>query len=292
MPPVLIRLDRSRTTSSIQKGAMAPSTSPLRRRFTRAAGLAAAGLLMAGAHAGAASAADGQIRGQDAANAIPDSYIVVLDDDDLSKSKAKKEIDSLADEHDAKLKHRYLTSVQGFAAKMTEAEALELSKDPAVAYVQQDRKVKTAAVQFPTSSWGLDRVDQRDLPLNAAYSYVNTASNVTAYVLDTGIRTTHSDFGGRASWGINTTGDGNNSDCQGHGTHVAGTVGGSKYGVAKGVKLVAVKVLDCAGNGSSSSVVAGIDWVSAQHQPGQPAVANMSLRALGSDWAIENAVNN
>ena len=140
---MLIQLDQPRTTSissfRTQKGAMAHSTSPLRRRLTRTAGLAAAGLVMAGAHAGAASAADGQIRGQDAANAIPNNYIVVLADDDQAKSKAKQEIDSLAGEHDAKLKHRYLNSVQGFAAKMSEAEALELSEDPAVAYVEQDR---------------------------------------------------------------------------------------------------------------------------------------------------------
>ena len=153
---------------------MAHSTSPLRRRLTRTAGLAAAGLVMAGAHAGAASAADGQIRGQDAANAIPNNYIAVLDDDDLAKSKAKQEIDSLAGEHDAKLKHRYLNSVQGFAAKMSEAEALELSKDPAVAYVEQDRTVKALATQSPTPSWGLDRIDQRDLPLNNSYTYANT----------------------------------------------------------------------------------------------------------------------
>ena len=173
---------------------------------------------------------------------------------------------------------------------MTREEALELSKDPAVAYVEQDRTVKALGTQAPTPSWGLDRIDQRDLPLNGSFTYPNTGAGVTAYIIDTGIRTTHSDFGGRASWGTNTTGDGNNTDCNGHGTHVAGTVGGAQYGVAKGVKLIAVKVLNCAGSGSFSGVVAGIDWVTAHHQPGQPAVANMSLGASGSDAATENAV--
>jgi subtilisin family serine protease len=241
---------------------MAYFTSSIHRRFTLAAGLAAAGLLLAGAHAGVASAADGQIRGQRAANAIPDNYIVVLDDSTSGKVKAKSAIDSLAGEHQAKVKHRYLNAVYGFSAKMTEAQALKLSKDPAVAYVEQERKMEALATQSPTPSWGLDRIDQRDLPLNNAYSYTNDGSGVTAYIIDTGIRTTHSAFGGRASWGTNTTGDGNNTDCNGHGTHVAGTVGGAPYGVAKSVKL-AVKVLNCAGSGSLSGVVNGIDWVTA-----------------------------
>jgi subtilisin family serine protease len=271
---------------------MAYSKSSLRRRFTRAAGLAAAGLLVAGAHAGAASAADGQIRGQHAANAIADNYIVVLDQDKVAKGKAKSVIDSLAGEQQAKLTHRYLHSLEGFSAEMTEAQAKKLANDPAVAYVEQDQKVKPLGTQSAPPSWGLDRIDQRDLPLNNAYTYPNTAANVTAYIIDTGIRTTHSAFGGRASWGTNTSGDGNNTDCNGHGTHVAGTVGGAPYGVAKGVKLVAVKVLSCAGSGSLSGVMAGIDWVTAQHQAGQPAVANMSLGAAGTDAALENAVRN
>ncbi len=175
---------------------------------------------------------------------------------------------------------------------MTREEALELSKDPAVAYVEQDRTVKALGTQAPTPSWGLDRIDQRDLPLNGSFTYPNTGAGVTAYIIDTGIRTSHSDFGGRAIWGTNTTGDGNNTDCNGHGTHVAGTVGGAQYGVAKGVKLIAVKVLNCAGSGSFAGVMAGIDWVTAHHQPGQPAVANMSLGASGSDAATENAVRN
>ena len=298
MPPVLIRLDQPLETSvsspfSAQKGAMAHSTSSLRRRFTRTAGLAAAGLLMAGAHAGAAAAADGEIRGQDAANAIPNNYIVVLDEDDLAKSKAKKAIDSLAGEHDAKLKHRYLDSVQGFSAKMSEAEALELSEDPAVAYVEQDRKVQADASQSPTPSWGLDRIDQRDLPLNNAYSSTNNGAGVTAYIIDSGINTAHADFGGRAVSGYDAVDGGPADDCNGHGTHVAGTVGGSTYGVAKQTKLVAVRVLDCGGYGSTSAGIAAMDWITGDHQAGQPAVANVSIRYLSSpafDAALRRSI--
>ena len=266
---------------------MAPSGSPNRRRLTRAAGLAAVSMLVA---TGSASAADGQILRENAANAIADNYIVVLDDAKVGKGKTRTVTNALVREHGAQVEHRYESAVRGFSAEMTREEALELSKDPAVAYVEQDRTVKALGTQAPTPSWGLDRLDQRDLPLNGSFTYPNTGAGVTAYIIDTGIRTSHSDFGGRASWGTNTTGDGNNTDCNGHGTHVAGTVGGSQYGVAKGVKLIAVKVLNCAGSGSFSGVVAGIDWVTSHHQPGQPAVANMSLGAYGSDAATENAV--
>jgi subtilisin family serine protease len=272
---------------------MARSTSPFRRRFTRTAGVAAAGLAMAGAHAGAALAADGQIRGQNAANAITNNYIVVLDEDNVAKGKAKQAIDSLADEHDAKLKHRFLNSVQGFSANMSEAEALQLSKDPAVAYVEQDRKVQADASQSPTPSWGLDRIDQRDLPLNNAYSYPNGGAGVTAYIIDSGINTAHADFGGRAVSGYDAVDGGTADDCNGHGTHVAGTVGGSTYGVAKQVKLVAVRVLDCGGSGSTSAGIAALDWITAQHQAGQPAVANISIRYLSSsalDAALRRSV--
>jgi len=137
----------------------------------------------------------------------------------------------------------------------------------------------------------LDRIDQQALPLDNSYTYPTTASTVTAYVIDTGIRTTHSDFGGRAAWGTNTTGDGNNTDCNGHGTHVAGTVGGTSYGVAKGVRLTAVKVLNCQGSGTFAGLMAGIDWVTSNHTTG-PAVANMSLGASGPNSTLEQAVRN
>jgi subtilisin family serine protease len=187
--------------------------------------------------------------------------------------------------------YTYTAALHGFAGTMSAQAARKLAADPAVAYVQQNRTVHIATDQPNPPSWGQDRVDQRDLPLNNNYSYSTTASNVTAYVIDTGIRTTHQEFGGRATWGTNTTGDGNNTDCNGHGTHVSGTIGGATYGLAKAVHLVAVKVLNCAGSGSFAGVAAGIDWVTQNHASG-PAVANMSLGAQGSDAATENAVRN
>ncbi len=124
-------------------------------------------------------------------------------------------------------------------------------------------------------SWGLDRIDQRNLPLNSSYTYPNTATNVHAYIIDTGIRSTHNDFGGRATSGFDAVDGGTADDCNGHGTHVAGTVGGTAYGVAKGVQLVGVRVLNCAGSGTDAQVIAGIDWVTGNAV--KPAVANMSL---------------
>ena len=264
----------------------------IRRRLTGLAAMVAAAVMAASAQALPAAAAGGEIRQERSARAVPGTYVVVFDDAELNKRQPETVIDFLAREHQAQVQHRYLNAFRGFAAKMSRAQALRLSKNPAVSFVQQDQTVALTATQSPPPSWGLDRIDQRDLPLNNAYTYATTASNVKAYIIDTGIRTTHADFGGRAVWGTNTTGDGNNTDCNGHGTHVAGTVGGAAYGVAKGVQLVAVKVLNCAGSGSFAGVAAGIDYVTAQHQPGQPAVANLSLGAQGSDAATEIAVRN
>jgi len=141
------------------------------------------------------------------------------------------------------------------------------------------------------ATWGLDRLDQRDLPLNATYSYDKTGSGVTAYIIDTGIRLSHNDFGGRATSGYDAIDGGSADDCNGHGTHVSGTVGGTTYGVAKGVRLVAVRVLDCGGSGSNSGVIAGVNWVTSNHAAGQPAVANMSLGG-GVSTALDQAVSN
>ncbi len=146
------------------------------------------------------------------------------------------------------------------------------------------------AEQANPPSWGLDRIDQRALPLNSRYTYSGTGAGVTAYIIDTGILTTHQDFGGRASSGRDfVQNDNDAADCNGHGTHVAGTVGGTAYGVAKAVKLVGVRVLDCAGRGSNSGVIAGIDWVTAN--AAKPAVANMSLGGSAST-AVDTAVKN
>src|SRR5215813_7531557 len=169
----------------------------------------------------------------------------------------------------------YGYAINGFSAQMSEEQALNLSRDPRVRFVEEDSIIEALVTQN-NPPWGLDRIGQRDLPLNGAYSYTTTGAGVNAYIIDTGIRTTHTQFGGRASVAFDAIGDGRNGiDCNGHGTHVSGTVGGSTYGVAKSVRLFAVRVLDCNGSGSTSGVISGVDWVTNNHQ--SPAVANMSL---------------
>jgi subtilisin family serine protease len=263
------------------------------KRRVLGATLAAATAALVGMGLGTttAQAAEGDVLYAGAADAIKDSYIVVFKDSAMSAQSVGDRVSNLAEKYGSKVDYTYKSALRGFAGSMSEGAARKLAADPSVAYVQQNRTVHTTVDQLNPPSWGLDRSDQRDLPLDSKYSYSTTASNVTAYVIDTGIRTTHQDFGGRATWGTNTTGDGNNTDCNGHGTHVAGTIGGAAHGLAKGVRLVAVKVLDCNGSGSFAGVAAGIDWVTSNHTSG-PAVANMSLGASGSDAATENAVRN
>jgi subtilisin family serine protease len=185
--------------------------------------------------------------------------------------------------------HVYTTALDGFAVSLPTTVADRLSTLPRVVAVERDQPVTRAAAQSP-AAWGLDRIDQRALPLSNGYTYTSTGTGVTAYVIDTGIRLNHADFGGRARSGYDAVDGGSADDCNGHGTHVAGTLGGATYGVAKNVALVAVRVLDCAGSGTNAGVIAGIDWVTANHQAGQPAVANMSLGG-GASTAIDNAVS-
>jgi subtilisin family serine protease len=166
---------------------------------------------------------------------------------------------------------------------------LKLSNDPRVIFVEQD-SIMEANITQSNPPWGLDRIDQRDLPLSQTYSYTTTGAGVNVYIIDTGIRRTHTQFGGRAFIGFDAIGDGQNTnDCNGHGTHVAGTVGGSTFGVAKGVRLFAVRVLSCNGSGSNSGVIAGVNWVTSNHI--DPAVANMSLGG-GASTALDSAVRN
>jgi subtilisin family serine protease len=182
----------------------------------------------------------------------------------------------------------YRSALRGFELQASAAQAKRVAANPNVAYVEQNHTVHAFGTQTNPPSWGLDRIDQRNLPLNQSYTYPNTASNVHAYIIDTGIRTTHQQFGGRAVSGFDAVDGGAADDCNGHGTHVSGTVGGSAYGVAKGVQLVAVRVLNCQGSGTNAQVVGGIDWVTANAI--KPAVANMSLGG-GANTAIDNAVN-
>lgn len=222
---------------------------------------------------------------------IPNHYIVVLDDSVVGEKGAFSispyVADDLAARHRGKVQRVYQHALNGFAVEMSEADAEAMSKDFRVAYVEEDG-VMTADVTQNNPPWGLDRIDQRNLPLSATYTYNWTGAGVRVYVIDTGIRTTHSQFGGRASNVFDAFG-GSGADCNGHGTHVSGTVGGSTYGVAKGALLRGVRVLDCTGNGTTSGVIAGVDWVRLNHVA--PAVANMSLGG-GISTALDTAVNN
>jgi aqualysin 1 len=223
--------------------------------------------------------------------AIPNYYIVVLDRDVTGRSSEvalnDAQVSALMPEWAGTVTRRFNHALNGFAAYMSEQQAESLSDDPRVALVEED-SVMEAVVTQSNPPWGLDRIGQRDLPLNRTYSYTNTGAGVNAYIIDTGIRTTHAQFGGRASVAFDALG-GSGLDCNGHGTHVSGTVGGATYGVAKGVQLFAVRVLDCGGSGSTSGVIAGVDWVTANHH--SPVVANMSLGG-GVSTALDTAVRN
>jgi subtilisin family serine protease len=225
----------------------------------------------------------------EAGAAIPDEYIVVFQDNVADPPGLARQ---LAAAHGASVRFTYTRALKGFAAHMSAAAAQALQNNPNVSFVEQDQTVAAIGSEnLPGGDpWGLDRIDQASLPLNSTYSYTDTGLGVVAYIIDTGIRTTHSEFGGRASGGFTAIADGNDTnDCNGHGTHVSGTVGGSTYGVAKAVTLVAVRVLDCSGSGSTAGVIAGIDWVTANHAT--PAVANMSLGG-GASSSLDLAVNN
>ncbi|GLZ43306.1 S8 family serine peptidase [Actinokineospora sp. NBRC 105648] len=221
------------------------------------------------------------------AQPVAGSYIVVFKDDKSTAPVTNGKAIDLARKHGGKVKSTYTASIRGFAVQLDEAAAKALAADPSVAYVQQDGYARISETQT-NPTWGLDRIDQTSLPLDQKYTYANTASNVTAYIVDTGIYKSHPEFEGRAKDGYDfIDNDADASDCQGHGTHVAGTVGSKTYGVAKQVKLVAVRVLDCNGSGQFSQIISGVDWVAKNAV--KPAVANMSLGG-GGDTATDNAV--
>jgi subtilisin family serine protease len=184
-------------------------------------------------------------------------------------------------------------ALHGFAASVPSASVPRLRAQRGVVAVEPDTGISISTVQS-NPTWGLDRIDQRSLPIDHAFHYTETGSGVTAYGVDTGIRLSHSDFGGRAVTGTDLVDGGAASDCNGHGTHVAGTLGGRLRGVAKQVRLVAVRVLDCAGSGSTSRVISGLNWVASNHRSGSPAVANMSLGGAASsavDTAVQGVIN-
>ena len=186
----------------------------------------------------------------------------------------------------------YTRAITGYAAELSSAQVDALNRHPGVVLVEPDRVIRAAATQN-NATWGLDRIDQRDLPLSTTFSYIGSGAGVTAYVIDSGIAP-HADFGTRLASGFAVSGLGSTVDANGHGTHVAGTIGGATWGVAKEAMLVPVRVLDASGAGSTSGVISGINWVITNHQAAVPAVANLSLGGGVSsslDSAISNLVN-
>ena len=226
------------------------------------------------------------------AGAVPplkDRYIVVLQDSADSAEVAKEH----GNRYGVEDRLVYGSALEGYAGKVPPGQLEKIRSDPRVKYVEPDG-LATKFVTQTSATWGLDRIDQRWRPLSGTYTYEQTGAGVTAYVIDTGIRITHSEFDGlsanRASLGAEFVDDSATADdCDGHGTHVAGTIGGSTWGVAKGVNLVAVRVLDCTGSGAWSWVISGINWVTEQHDSGEAAVANMSLGG-GAIQSVDDAV--
>jgi MYXO-CTERM domain-containing protein len=233
------------------------------------------------------------------AEAVPGEYIVVMKGN-ASPQMASAQlaafdaaVNSLAVKHNATVASRYNSALLGFAAKMTEADAVALSEDPSVAFVEENHVVRTSAVTQTGATWGLDRVDQLSLPLNNQFMQLGQGEGATIYVIDTGIRSTHTEFTGRVVAGFTAINDGQGTnDCNQHGTHVAGTAAGTTYGIAKKAKVVPVRVLNCEGSGTGAQVIAGIDYVAGKATP--LSVANLSLGGPASDAedaAIRGAVN-
>ena len=243
----------------------------------------AAVVLALAATAAPASAAEPGVRITAAgARAIEGQYIVTLKDGTDARGLARA----------MQVSPRFVYSevLDGFAAGLNAGQLRALQRNPSVAAIEEDQQVQADGTQSITTTglYGLDRIDQRTLPLSRTYTYGTTASGVTAYVIDTGIATGHPDFGGRAANVYDALG-GDGTDCNGHGTHVAGTIGGATYGVAKGVTLRGLRVLGCDGTGPGSGIIAAMDWLRANHV--KPAVANMSLGA-GRSSAINTAASN
>ncbi|MEP6622417.1 MAG: S8 family serine peptidase, partial [bacterium] len=217
--------------------------------------------------------------------AIPGQYIVVMKNDSASASS----VDAIASEHPGEVQHRYSAALNGLSLSLNDAGLGKMLADPRVAYVEEDEAVTLSTVQTG-AAWGLDRIDQKKLPLSTTYSYAMDGSGVTVYIIDTGINFFHTEYAGRAFTGVDEiTPGGTAIDCLGHGTSVAGVVGGTTYGVAKKVKMVSVRVYDCKGAGAKSQLIAGVDWVTAHRV--RPAVANMSLISSPSA-ALNQAVLN
>jgi subtilisin family serine protease len=256
-------------------------------------GMTTLGLLMPVATAGASAEESGgraiaPLHRAAKAPVIPGRYIVVMDRPSTPSDRADAQRQAVG--HGGRVSVEYEAALDGFAAELPERAVEALRRNPHVQYVETDIAIRAQGTQSG-ATWGLDRIDQRYRRLNRSYRYDRTGAGVTAYIIDSGIRRSHNQFGGRVAAGFTRIRDGRGTrDCNGHGTHVAGTVGAKRYGVAKRVTLRPVRVLNCRGYGRLSGVVAGIDWVTSHHTSSRPAVANLSLGSQAS-WTLDRAVN-
>jgi subtilisin family serine protease len=220
-----------------------------------------------------------------AGQAVPDDYIVVFKD---NVSTPASEAAGIVKAHDGKLKYTYSRALKGFAAELSPGAIQALRSNPKVAWSEQDQRVHLETTQTNPANFGLDRIDQRNLPLNNSYTFIRTGAGVHFYGIDTGINLTHVDLSGRVGVGFDAvTPGGNANDCNGHGTHTATTAAGTSFGVAKGATVHPIRVLDCSGSGTVAGVIAGVDFVTQNHV--NPAVANMSLGG-GISTALDQAV--
>ncbi|WP_238007065.1 S8 family peptidase [Dactylosporangium sp. AC04546] len=264
------------------------------RRWSLGIGLWAAAAVLASAGGPALAAPEtGDLRVVDGPT-VGDSYIVVLKDSAVSTMDAAEVAGTaarLAGAHGGQVGRVYSAGLLGFEVRLTAADAGRLAADPAVDYVEPNQVVsadeEAGAVQVSPPGWGLDRVDQRNLPLDGRYAHAGGAAGVTAYILDSGIRFSHTEFGGRARSGFDAIDGGAAADCHSHGTHVAGILGGATFGMAKDVSLVAVRITDCNAKSTTASILAGVDWVTANAV--RPAVANMS-HSMNASSAVDKAV--
>ena len=254
----------------------------------------AVGLMAAGTFLPVTTSGHKLVKFQRSQQPVANQYIVVLNEDFVGRSAEAPVVDAeaqfLSSLYGGRVRRVYSNSLKGFSTTMTPAEAETMSRDERVMFVEEDTEISVATTQTNVA-WHLDRVDQRNLPMDSNYNYGPTGSGAHVYVLDTGIRATHEEFGGRASVAYDVINDGQNgNDCHGHGTHVAGIVGGVTYGVAKNVSLHAVRVLPCTGNGTVSDLMYGIEWVVANRI--NPAIANISITAAGPSSALETQIAN
>jgi subtilisin family serine protease len=264
------------------------------RKLTILSLLFAVGLIAAGSFLSVPTSGHKRSKFHRSSNPLANRYIVILNEDLVGEfaegPQVEAEAQSLSFMYGGSVRRVYSNAIKGYAAEMSQAEAEALSLDERVLFVEEDTVIDISATQT-NAPWNLDRVDQRSMPLNTNYDYSQNGTGAHVYILDTGIRTSHQEFGGRASVSLDVIGDGQNGqDCNGHGTHVAGIVGGATYGAAKNVSLHSVRVLPCSGSGQISDLISGIDWV--RENRVNPAVANISITAPGVSPSLETAITN